>query len=332
MWSIFLVCMLATLPLAASSVEHEVWGDTSRLVLDGSWVRATLGYDRKGGTATLGALGIDLDKLSYGTTGWEKRTSFPSFESWEFMLGNGGVRASAPFPDPSSPSLAGAFVGSSGFRLEVDAFAFARKNREEPVAVLYRPSVADTPGGVLARLELSAGSASSVWELVVTERLGVAGYVDGIIALGNLSFTVCYGHPRWPLSYQIRLDSGMLRADFERHYGPRPLFRGKTRNERRLWKVTVSGQGWDLTVGSSKRNRQRARIVVEAASRSCELKATLQKGEVKSWSFAWRNRHLLLGYGSTGFSCSLEWEKGRWRWCLESRKGRKVSLKVRYAW
>lgn len=332
MWSIFLVCMLVSLPLSASSVENEMGGKRSRLVLDGSWLRATIVYDRKSGTATLDGLGIDLGMLSYGPHGWEKRTSFPLFASWKFAVGNGGVRASGPFPDPSSPSMVGAFVVGSGFRLEVDAFAFARRNQAEPTAMLFRPSVAGTPGGVLARLELASGTASSVWELVVTEQLGVTGYVDGNIALGNLAFTVCYGHPQWPLSYRIQLNGGMVRADFERHYGPTPLFRGKTRNERRQWKVSLSGQDWSLAIGSSKRNNLRARIVVEASMRAWELKATLQKGTMRSWSFSWRNQNLLLGYGSSGLFCSLVWEEERWRWSLESKAGRRISLKVRYAW
>ncbi len=332
MWSIFLVCLLLSLPLAAASVENEVWGNRSRLSLNGSWARATVNYDREDGTATLGGLGIDFGRVSYGSTGWEKRTSFPSFSSWKFVLGGGGMRASVPFPDPSSPSLVGAFVCYGGFRLEVDAFAFAGRNHEEHSAVLYRPSVADVPGGVLARLELSAGSANSVWELVVTEHLGVTGYVDVNIGLGDLSFSVRYGHPRWPLSYRIQLDGGRLTAVFERHYGPKPLFRGKTRNERRLLKVMLSGNDWSLAIGSSKRNNQCARIVAEASLYAWETKATFQKGVVKSWSVSWVHQNLLLGYGSSGFSCALDWEKDGWRWTLESRAGRRVSLKVRYSW
>lgn len=330
MWRLLLALLMIGCPLLASSLESEIWGDTSRLTLEDARVGAVLTYDRKEEVMRLESLRMDLFPLSYGMDDWEKRTSFSPFDSWVYDLGSGGFRFSTVFPDPSSPSLVGYYHHASSMHVEVDLLMQAEKQRRASDGLLDRVSVQDVPCAGVVRIALQSGGASSLWEMAFSDMLGLTGYVDTSLSLESLTFTTRYGQEKWPLSYQIALDAGALKANFERRYGPESLVLGKPRSERRIWSVSFGSGECSFSVGSVKRNKQRARIFVASQCGPFVAKGSLRQGGVRSWSLSWNHRFLQVGYGSSGFFCQLAWERDGWRWTVNCHQGRRVSLKVRY--
>lgn len=332
MWKSLLLALALSMPLCASSLTTEVWGTRSRLSLESDTLSACLDLDRSDGTGELTCLMLDLGAVSYGVDGWEGKSSLESFDSWLFSLPLGQIRASCPFPDPSAPCLAGYLYRFPRLTCEVDVFSIPSRLIPPQSGLLCREGVRNQKGGAVFRLSYAAERGSAVCELVATPNLGIRGYLDGTVRFGDLFFHAAYGNPRWPLSYEVGLEKGMLRFASGRKYGPEPLFHGRHRPERRYVSFILTQSAFSLSLTASKRDRQKARIRLEAAWGPWTARATLSSGEVKRWSVAWRRGNFQVGYGSSGPFCTLTFAQGNWRWVLKGRWGKRTSLEASYSW
>ncbi len=329
------ICLLLLfvfcLPLHASRITTEPFGDKTRLLLESESFNTEIFYDFDSRSGCLSRLSFTLGGLSYGANGWEGRSSLSSFDCWVLKTRWGSALFSSPFPDPLMPYVAGYRTSFSHLSLEVDAFAIPSHNQKRAQTVLYRRSVEEKGGG-LFRLTFSSGILSSVLEIVGTQLVGVTGYVDTKVDFGKWELGASYGSERWPLSYYLRLDDSVIKFRFARRYGPQPLYYGKAREEIRSYTVVCSDLFWGFRVNAYKRNKASARISATVTLSSFSFRGSFAKGKMLGWALSWQSAHVRLSYGSSGISCTLTWEKEGWQWHLNFRSGRNLGIRVSYSW